>query len=187
MLNDMDLATATLEDLEGIELDAILGGDVSKFDLSDGLPTCTVGVVLEDFEIRRYAADIENNKKARIDLSMKFKITHAFSCDDSDIDPQSLVGRYHYENIPLHMDFGPKRIARIILGACGISFRDKAAWANLNGSFAEALEGLKANLIQFGVQLRHAERNGYENTNIVDKEKAFVSMQAYPELVAAMG
>ena len=179
----LDVEIASLDQLEGISLQDLLGGDVSDYNISQNLPDCMVGVVIEEIKLKPMAAIPEDNKKARLDLALKMKVCHVFSCDDRDVDPQTLIGRYHFENLPMLMDFGKARAIMLILGVVGVKFSDKRAWAELSGSFDEVLAQLVENSIQFGLTIKTTSKNGYDNTRFVDKQAAFISMNDYQERV----
>ena len=118
-------------------------------------------------------------KKARVTLNVKYKVTHVLACDDASIDKSSLVGRIHFESYMISESFGVAMIIKTILGIVGAKFKDKSSWKQLISSFREVLEQLKAEKIQFGATVETKERKGYENTNIVLKEKAFLSIENF--------
>lgn len=175
-MNDMtlDLNTATLDDLDNLSINDILGEDISKISLNQGLPNGLYMVVIDDYELKSMAADVEKDKKARRDLNLKLKVVKALALEDGTLDAASFTGRVHFERYNLLADYGKINFIKFLLGIFGVKFTDKKAIAEVNDSPALLLETLKVEKIPFGVTMKNVERNGYENCNVELKEAKFI-------------
>lgn len=181
-MNDMniealDLETATLADLDNLDLATLLGDDISEYNLSSNMPDSTVLVRIEKFETTKREAKPDEHKKAQVQLQVNFRVVKGLTCADADTSPETLENRVHVERFNLLHEMGRASLIKIMLGAVGVSFTDKAAIQEVGRNPASLLEELKAQSVVFGVQIKTKERNGYENTNIVTSQKAFISME----------
>ena len=64
MLKNIDFETATLEEIENLDLDHFLGGDVSDFDIGDALPDGVYGFMIDSYELAFKEAKPEEGKKS---------------------------------------------------------------------------------------------------------------------------
>lgn len=176
---NIDLETVTLDELENLDLDHFLGGDVTDFDLGDSMPDGVFGLMIEDYDLKALEAKPEENKKGRVTLTVKYKVTHVLACDDADIDHKSLINRVHYQRYIVTESWGVSQVIKTILGIVGAKFKDKKSWAAIGSSFSEIIAQLKSEKVQFGATIKTKERNGYENTDIVLAEKAFMSIEQF--------
>lgn len=174
---NIDLETATLADLDTLDMSTLLGGDLGDYNLSSNMPDCTVLVRIEKFELTRREAKPDEQKKAQVQLAVTLRVVKGLACADDSIDVNALENRVHIERYNLLHEMGISGLIKLMLGCVGVKFTDKAAIAELGQNPAALLEELKANSVVFGVQIKTKERNGYENTNVVGSQKAFISME----------
>ena len=170
----LDLMNATLEDLDNLSFDAILGRDISEYNLNSNMPDGTYIVFIEKRDGKSRAADIEKGKKAAKNLELYFRVHTCLQCADPEIDKAGLTNRIHIERYNTLNEFNVANLIKMILGAVGVSFKDKRAIAEVGQSVISLLDQLIAGKVLFGVQIKTTERNGYENTGIVHKEQAFI-------------
>lgn len=182
-MSNIDLQTATLEDLDNLSFDEILGRDLSDYNLSSNLPDGTYLMFIEKRDGKSHAADPTKNKAARKDLSLTFRVHTCLQCADPEIDAASLANRVHIERYNVLQDFGIANLIKLILGVVGVSFRDKEAQKQVGGAPIALIDQLIAGKVIFGVQVKTVERGGYENCNIQTKEQAFISMDKAVEYV----
>ena len=180
---DIDLTNATLADLENLDFNAILGKDISEYNLSSNLPDGTYLLHIEKLDRKDTAADTEKEKKARISANLQLKVHRAIQVNDADIDLATLEGRTHFESYNVLSDFGVQGIIKLVLGVVGVSFKDKEAIKQVGSSVFALLNQLISEKVIFGAQVKTVERGGYENCNIVLKEKSFIAMDAAAELL----
>lgn len=183
MTANLDLSNMSLEDLDNLSVADLLGEDISKISLSQNLPDGVFAMTIEKYELKSFAAKPEENKKARRTLNLTMNVIAAIALTDGTIDPASLIGRKHFESYDLLSDFGRSNIVKLLLGILGVKFTDKAAIAQVGQAPAALLETIKAEKIPFGAQIKTVERGGYENCNIVLKEKDFISAEKITELL----
>lgn len=179
---ELNTENATLAELESLDLETLMGGDVESFETSSNLPDGLYGFVIEKSELKRFPADVEKNKKARVNQNIQLKVVQAIECDDPDVDKEKLAGRMHFESYDLLSDYGKQSMVKFVLGVLGISFTDKKAWKEVISSFAETFMALEQGAVQFACQVKTVERNGYTNTNLQLKPKAFIDAEKYAEM-----
>lgn len=177
----IDWSNITEDQLDNISFADIMGGDVTEFDINNTLPDGLYVLCIEDKSERKLPAKPEEGKKALYSIDLKMKITHVLECADEDVDASKLVGRYHFQGCNISSDMGKAQLITLILGALGLDFKNKDAWASAIESFPAILEQLIAESIQFGVRITSKERNGYVNTNCSMKPKDFVSAEELAE------
>lgn len=180
---DIDLNNATLAELENLDFNAILGKDISEYNLSSNLPDGTYLFHIEKLDRKDFAADTDKEKKARINANLQLKVHRAVQVNDADIDLASLEGRTHFESYNVLSDFGVQSIIKLVLGIVGVSFKDKEAIKQVGSSVFALLNQLIAQKVVFGAQVKTVERGGYENCNVVLKEKNFIDMAAAAEML----
>lgn len=187
-LNEIDLNNATLEDLDNLSIDDLLGQRLDEIDYANLLPTGTYVFELDmddpiEESITRKDAKPEEDKKAYVGLRLRFRVVKVLACADSDADIEKLVGRYHGENFALTSDFGKRNLASFILGVLGLTPKDKEAISEIQKSLASVLEELREMKVAFGAKLVQQERNGYDNANIQFRPKDMVSAGKVVELL----
>lgn len=176
-----DLMHATLEDLDNLSFDVLLGRDISEYNLNSNLPDGTYIVFIEKREGKSRAADIEKDKKAAKNLELYFRVHTCLQCADPEIDKAGLANRVHIERYNTLNEIQVANLIKMILGAVGVSFKDKQAIAEVGQSVLSLLDQLIAGKVLFGVQIKTTERNGYENTGIVHKETSFIPVDKATE------
>lgn len=184
-LGAFDWSTVSEADLSNLSMEEILGIDIADVNMSQNLPDGVYAFIIESFEKTQRAADPSQDKKGSVGVRIKFHVMKCLATDDPAIDKEALAGRKHLENYNMANEYGPRNLAQLILGAVGVSWRDKKAIAEVANSLGALLEELKAGKVLFGVQIKTRESNGYENTGIVYKEKSFINMnvlQTLPEM-----
>lgn len=179
---DLDVTTASLDELETLTLDDLLGQRMDEIDFVRHLPTGSYALQFDmdktlQESLTRRAADFDNDKKASVSLSLRFRVVKALAVADSNIDPESLKGRFHTQRFFLTNDMGPRQVALLICGVIGLDPRNKEALAELGGALWQALEELRVNKVTFGCRVKQEERNGYDNCDIVFKYGDFVSAE----------
>ncbi len=172
----LDLMNATLEELENLSFEALLGKDIADYNLSSSLPDGTFLVYIEKREGKAKAADVEKGKKASKTLELYLRVHTCLQCSDAETDKASLANRVHIERYNVTEEFGVANLIRLVLGAVGVAFKDKRAIAEVGQSVLALLDQLISGKVLFGVQVKTVEKNGYENTNVVHKEPAFIPM-----------
>lgn len=185
-LDGIDLDVASLETLEELSLEDLLGIDIGDIDLRSSMPDGVYLGYLSNFEKKIYAAKPEEGKKASVQLMYQLKIRHVVKCGDPDVDASSLVGRSHVASYPLTQDWGQKNLVKLVLGAMGVSFRDTAAQASIGRSVIDILTELREHQVAFGFTIKNSERNGYENCDVVLKEPSFIPMERAEEMLAEL-
>lgn len=183
ILAGIDLNNATLADLENLDFNAILGKDLSEYNLSSNLPDGTYLFHIEKMDVKDFGADTEKEKKARKNLNFQLKVHLAVQVSDADTDKETLVGRTHFESYNVLSDFGLQSLIKLILGIVGVSFKDKAAIKQVGQSAGGLLAELISQKVVFGAQVKTVERGGYENCNLILKEKSFIDMTAAQQLL----
>ena len=137
---NMDLETATLDQLENLTISDLLGQNLADVELRSTLPDGTYIFAFDKSAVKAFAADPEKNKKASINLNLFLKVVRCIQCADPEMDPASLTNRVHIQQFPMHMAHGPANAAMLILGVLGVPFKDKAAMAEAGGTMGELLE-----------------------------------------------
>lgn len=177
---NMDLETATLDQLENLTISDLLGQNLADVELRSTLPDGTYIFAFDKSAVKAFAADPEKNKKASINLNLFLKVVRCIQCADPEMDPASLTNRVHIQQFPMHMAHGPANAAMLILGVLGVPFKDKAAMAEAGGTMGELLETMINEKLVFGGQIKNKSKNGYDNCDLVFSEKAFISAEAAP-------
>lgn len=180
---NIDLSTATLEDLDTLSIDDLLGQNIADVDLSNALPDGLFIGVVEDYELKKYAAKPEENKKASAAVSVKVKVLQAQTIKDPSIDPATLTNRTHFQSFFVTTEFGKAQLVKFLLGVIGVKYTDKAAIMEVGRTLSSLLEELKVNGVPFGFTIANTERKGRENSDIVFKEPAFIEMNKAHELL----
>lgn len=186
-MNDLhtpiNLETASLEDLENLSLEDLLGQDMADINLSSKLPDGTFLGYIEDYKKKMFAAKPEQGKKASIALDVMIKVHSAQHLADPNADPAAVVNRTHFQSFFITGEMGQAQLVKLLLGVVGVKFSDKAAIKQVGQSPIALLEDLKANRVYFGFTIKNSERGGYENCDIVFKEDKFISMEAAAEMM----
>lgn len=177
-MNEIDWATAQMSDLDDLTLDDVLGENLADIELSSNLPDCVVLVHFDKTELKRRAADIDNNKKAGLTLMAVLKVVQCISCADSSTDPETLAGRSHIQNFSMSHTMGKQQLVKLVLSALGISWKDKASIAEVGENLAELVAAMVADKLVFGVKIVNKTSGQYENCDIVFKEDAIISIEA---------
>ena len=178
-MNDMpiNLMNATLEELENLSFEALLGRDISEYNISSNLPDGTYILFVEKRDGKAKAADLEKGKKANKTLELHLRVHTCLQCSDADVDKAALANRVHIERFNVTEEYGIANLIRMVLGAVGVSWRDKKAIAEVGQSVLGILDQLIAGKVLFGAQIKTTEgKNGGEFTNLVYKEPSFISM-----------
>lgn len=179
-MNDMhtpfDLETATMEDLENISLEDLLGQDMADISLTSSLPDGTFLGYIEKYEKKMFAAKPEQDKKASIALNVTIAVHSAQHLADPNGDPEAVVGRKHFQAFFITNEMGQAQLVKLLLGIIGVKFSDKDAIKQVGQSPIALLEELKANRVYFGFTIKNSERGGYENSDIVFKQEKFITM-----------
>lgn len=178
-----DFDTLSLEELETLTIDDLLGEDLAEVSLSSNLPDGAYVFTIEDYKFTAKVADPTNNKKASRSCNVTLNVAQVLQLADVSIDPATLVGRKHFERFNLLSEFGRAGLVKLMLGIVGVKFSDKAAIREIGQSPAALLETLKSEKIAFGGTVANIERNGFENCNLVLREKAFIDAQHVQELL----
>ena len=184
VLETIDWSAVTEDQLAGLSMEEILGVNIADVNMSQSLPDGVYVMFIEDYEKTVRAADPSKDKKGSVGVAVKLAVLRCLATDDVSIDKESLAGRKHIERYNFASDYGPRNIAQLILGAVGVSWRDKKAIGEVAQSLGALLEQLKQGKVAFGVQIKTVERNGYENTGIVYKEKSFINMTTVAEMIS---
>lgn len=179
----LDLKTAGMDQLDALSIDDLLGNNIGDYDLSSNLGDGLYFFYIEKFEVTKLAADIEKEKKASISVNITMNVVMAHTLADPNEDKEALVGRKHFERFNVLSDFGSAGLIKLLLGIVGVSYKDKKAIAELNQSPIVLLRELNENKVVFGGTVKNTEKNGYENCNLVLKEKNFVDMNRAFEMV----
>lgn len=173
-LSDIDFTTATAADLDNLTMDDLLGNSLADVDLSSTLPDGTYIGYLEKMEVKRREAKPEEGKKGNVALQVNVKVLRCLQCAESNVDKSSLSGRVHVQRFWLHVDMGKQQIAKMVLGALGVSYRDKNAIKEIGGAMSALLQQFTDEKIAFGFQVKNSEANGFESCDMVFKEAAFI-------------
>jgi len=188
-MSAIDLTTASIEDLENLSLDDLLGARLDEVDFSNLLPTGTYvfqldlgNKSLQECVVRREAKPAEN-KKASLSLNLSFRVVKVLACADSDIDQDSLVGRFHNESFSLLNDFGKRNLATWILGVLGLTPKDKDALAGIGKALVSIVDELREMKVTFGAKIKREEKNGFDNARMQFKLKDMVSAESVVELL----
>lgn len=180
-MSELNFETVTAADLDNLSMDDLLGNAISDIDLSSSLPDGSFIGYIEKMEIKSREAKPEEGKKGNVALQMNLKVSKCLQCADSNVDAASLTGRVHVQRFWLHVDMGKQQIAKLILGIMGISYRDKAAIAQVGGNVSELLNQLQSEKVAFGFQVKNTENNGFESCDMIFKEQAFIPMESAVE------
>lgn len=182
-LNDIDITTASMDELDTLTVDQVLGGNLADIDLNQNLPDGVFIGIIEDYDLKARGANPDEDKKASLNLAVKVKVVHVVTCKDGSIESETLVGRFHFQRYNLLYDFGKAGLAKLILGILGVGFRDKKAVAEVGNNIAGILEELKSSKVPFGFTIANKSRGGYDNCDIVDKEQAFIPAEKAQEML----
>lgn len=178
-----DFDALSLEELENLTIDDLLGEDIAEVALSSNLPDGAYVFTIEEYKFSTKAADPVNNKKASRSCNVTLNVAQVLQLADATVDPSTLVGRKHFERFNLLSEFGRAGLVKLMLGIVGVKFTDKAAMREIGQSPAALLETLKAEKIAFGGTVATVEKNGFENCNLILREKAFIDAQKVQELL----
>lgn len=176
-IENLNVNVATMEDLDNLNLDQILGVDVSEVSLSSNLPDGTYFFRVANYDVKKFPAKPEEQKKARMVLNLQLDVIGVKHLSDATLDPESFIGRKHFEGYDVLSEMGLGMLTKLMLGAMGVSFTDKNAIREVGRGLGELLEGLKSEGLAFGATVKTTERNGYENCNIVLKNNAFIDVE----------
>jgi len=179
----LDLSTISMEQLEALSIDDLLSNNIGDYSLSSNLPDGIFFGYIEKVDVRRLAARVEDGKKGQLQLNLMINVVQAHTLADPSEDKSSFVGRKHFESYNLLTDFGVSNLIKLLLGIVGVSYKDKKAIAELNQNPKELLDELVNNHVVFGFTIKNTERNGFENCNVVLKEKNFIDMNRALEIV----
>lgn len=179
----LNFDTMTLEELDALDINALLGENLADVSLSSSLPDGTYVFTVDKYDYKSMAADVEKQKAARRDINITLKVAQVLSLNDTTIDPATLVGRMHFERYNLRTEFGQACLVKLMLGILGISFTDKKAIREAGSNPGGIIEAIKAEALPFGGTITNTEKNGYENCNLVLKERAFISADKVTELL----
>lgn len=179
----IDTKTASMDQLDALSIDDLLGNNIGEYSLSSNLGDGLYMFYIEKFEVNKLAADIEKDKKASISVNLTLNVVLAHTLADPNEDKDALVGRKHFERFNVLSDFGSAGLIKLLLGIVGVSYKDKKAIAELNQSPIALLNELVQHKVAFGATVKTVEKNGYENCNIVLKEKNFVDMNRAVEFI----
>lgn len=180
-INEIDFASASLDDLDNLTMDDVLGNSLADVEMSNSLPECVAIFQIAKMSLAKKAADPDKGKQASVTLIMSAKVIKCLTCADSSVDPESLTGRFHTQRFMVSRDFGKQQLAKFILGVIGISYRDKTAIAEVAGAQSEILEELMATAVPFGATIKNKEADGFENSDFVFSEKAFIPSETAME------
>lgn len=175
-MNDLniDFATATLDDLDALTVDQLLGTNIADVDLTSNLPDGVFVFVPTKIDLRKREAKPEEGKKGGLDVNLSLKVVKCLQCADSEVDKDSLGGRVHFQKFPWHMEMGKQNMAKLILGALGVSYKDKNAIAEIGQDMNGILNQLIEGKVAFGATIKNRESGGFENCDLVFKEAAFI-------------
>lgn len=176
-INEIDFMSATMADLDTLTMDDVLGENLADIDLTSSLPDGVYLFHINKRELKRRAADVDQNKKASLTLGMSLKVVKCITCADSSVDPETLASRSHYQGFYLANDMGKQQLAKLVLGALGISWKDKAAIAEVGQNLNEILSQLEDEKVVFGAKIANKTSGQYENCDIVFKEDAFIGAE----------
>lgn len=178
-ITKLDLETLDADQLDNLSIDELLGNNIGDYDLSSNLPDGTYIGYIEKYELKKMAADAsgEKIKKARADLSLTVNVLRALTLKDPNENPDTLVNRKHFERFNLLQEFGQAGLVKLVLGILGVSYRDKQAIEGLNASLKTFIDQLVSEKVAFGFTIANVEKGGYDNCNIVLKEKNFISAE----------
>lgn len=172
---ELDFQTATMDQLDNLTIDDLLGASLSDVNLVSSLPNGVYVGYITKQDLQRRAAIPEENKKAALNYSLSIKVVKCLQCADSDVDANSLAGRVHFQRFPLHIaDMGKPNLVKMVLGALGISYKDKAAIAEVGGSISALVGQFIESKVAFGFTIKNSDKGGYENCDIVFKQEAFI-------------
>lgn len=172
---EIDFATATMADLENLTLDEVLGENLGSVELSSALPDMVGIFVIHKIELLKKEADPDNNKKANLTVAIQCKVVKPLQCADSTVDMDDLTGKMHYQRFLISQEFGQQQLEKFLMGILGVAFKDKAAIAEIGQSKSALLEEIKTAALPFGATVKNKESGGYENSDFVFTEKAFIA------------
>jgi hypothetical protein len=171
---NIDFETATMDQLDMLSIDQLLGVNIADVDLSSSLPDGVYVGMLTKKELKKREAKPEENKKAGLNVQLQVKVVKCLQTTESDVDKEGLAGRNHFQNFPWHIAMGKENMAKLVLGILGISYKDKAAIAEVGSDLNGLLDQLIEQKVAFGFTIKNRESGGFENCDIVFKEKSFV-------------
>jgi len=178
-ITKLDLEVLDMDQLDNLSIDDLLGNNIGEYNLSQALPDGVYIGYLERYDITKKASDATGDKikKARVDLGAVVKVVKVLTLADPNDNADSLINRNHFQRFNLLQDFGQAGLVKLVLGILGVSYRDKKAIEGLNSSLKQMLDQLVSERVAFGFTIKNKESNGYENSDIVLKEKAFINAE----------
>ena len=184
-IDQIDVKTVTMEQLEGLTLEQLLANNIGEYNLSSNLSDGVYFGYIEAYEAKRREADVANSKKGGLNVSITINVVKAHTLADPLEDKDALVGRKHFESYNVFTEYGQAQLVKLILGVLGIGFKDKEAMATLGRNPLSLLEELQTNKVAFGFTIKNSvSAAGYENCNIVLKSAAFINMERAFEMLS---
>ena len=180
---NIDFTTATMEQLDQLSIDQLLGVNIADIDMSSNLPDGVYAFTIVKKELKKRAAKPEENKKAGLDVQLSLKVVKCLQSSEADVDVTTLTGRIHFQGFPWHMDMGKQNMAKFVLGVLGISFKDKAAIAEIGQDLSGLLDQLIEGKVAFGATVQNKESNGFDRCDLVFKEPKFISAEKIVEFL----
>lgn len=175
----LDLENLDMHQLDTLSIDDLLGNNIGDYNLSQALPDGVYIGYIEKYEMKKTASDATGDKikKARVDLNFAVKVVKVMTMADPTDNADSLVNRMHFQRFNLLQDYGQAGVVKLVLGILGVSYRDKKAIEGLNASLKQFVDQLVSERVAFGFTIKNKETNGYENCDIVLKEKSFINAE----------
>jgi len=178
-INALDLETLSMDQLDNLSIDDLLGNNIADYKLGSNLPDGTYIGFIEKIDVTKKAADAsgERIKKARIDVAVQVKVLRVLQLADPTENAEALVNRVHYQRYNVLQEYGVAGLVKLVLGILGISFRDKKAIEGLNSSLKQFIDQLVSEKVAFGFKIVNKESGGYENCDISQREKDFIDAE----------
>lgn len=169
--------TATLEQLDSLGIDQLLGQRISEIDFNRLIPSGTyilqfAGTKSIQESIRKKPAT--EDKKAQAVLNIPFKIVKVLAVADPNVDKAALVNRIHNQRFFLSNEGAVVQLAQLICGVTGIRQKDKEALATIGGALWTVLEQMREGKMIFGAKINFKSAGGYDNSDISYKEADFI-------------
>ena len=126
-INQIDVKTVTMEQLEGLTLEQLLANNIGEYNLSSNLSDGVYFGYIEAYEAKRREADVANSKKGGLNVNITINVVKAHTLADPLEDKDGLVGRKHFESYNVLTEYGQAQLVKLILGALGIGFASTPA------------------------------------------------------------